>query len=176
MLDKDVLTQLVDRHLISDCLIRYARGVDRLDVGLIHSAFWEDAVNTHGPISGTIEQFAKAWLPTQRPSDVYFHLISNQTIEIRGDLANCEAYFIAAVKNSDKELTELLGGRYIDEFQKRKDEWRIQARLVVIDWQGQMDGSGMAERISRRHHGARDKTDPSYDRPLIRRAANPAGW
>ncbi len=48
------LRYLLDRQEISDCLMRYARGVDRHDETLLASAFHTDAIDNHGPFTGTV--------------------------------------------------------------------------------------------------------------------------
>jgi hypothetical protein len=39
--------QLADRKAIRHCLLRYARGVDRIDEDLLRSVYWEDATDEH---------------------------------------------------------------------------------------------------------------------------------
>ena len=49
MADKDV-QELIDRQRIYECLLRYTRGMDRLDRELVLSAYHDDAVEDHGPV------------------------------------------------------------------------------------------------------------------------------
>jgi hypothetical protein len=63
---------------------------------------------------------------------------------------------------------ELLGGRYLDHFEKRAGQWRIAERLVLVEWQCVTDASAMQERLSQRHRGVRGRDDPSYERPMRR--------
>jgi hypothetical protein len=177
-IDDALLQQLVDRQLIWDCLLRYVRGVDRMDQELIRSAFWEDAVNSHGPVCGSVEEFIARWHPAQATREVSFHMVSNQSIEFEnGGLgAHGEAYFMAGIKQTDSEQIEVVGGRYLDHYEKRSGEWRIKTRVVLLDWQGMMDASGMPARLAKRHRGARDLGDPSYERPVRPRDAIPTEW
>lgn len=177
-LDVAALTRLLDRQAIWDCLLRYARGVDRMDRDLIRSAFWEDATNSHGPASGDVEEFIARWYPGQAARDRSFHLVSNQQLEFEpgGLSAHAEAYFVAAVREVDADEIELVGGRYCDLYAKRGNEWRIQTRLVVLDWQGLADSSRMNERLTTRHGGSRDRDDPSYERPVRQRPAIDVPW
>lgn len=177
-LDAHALARLLDRHAIEDCLMRYARGVDRMDQDLIRSAFWPDATNSHGPASGDVEEFIARWHPGQAARDRSFHQVSNQLLEFSDDglSAHSEAYFTAAVRLTDADQIELVGGRYCDLYTQREGEWRIQTRLVVLDWQGMADSSGMNQRLTTRHGGARDRTDPSYERPIRQRPAIEVPW
>ncbi len=75
------------------------------------------------------------------------------------------------------------GGRYIDRLEKRKDEWRIAARVTLRDWsnlENIPDINDLSTMTSTAHllsetekqfmnegrGPARDRSDPSYDRPL----------
>ena len=48
---------LADRQAISDLLLSYCRGIDRLDRELVASCFHSDATDTHGSFQGTIDEF-----------------------------------------------------------------------------------------------------------------------
>jgi len=174
--DSNVLVRLVDRQEIWDCLLRYIRGVDRMDQDLVRSAFWEDAINTHGPVRGSVDDFIAAWLPVQAARDVSFHMVSNQSVEFADEAAHCEAYFMAGIKQTESDQIEVVGGRYIDHFEKRGSEWRIKTRLVLLDWQGLMDATQMKARLAKRHRGSRNSNDPSYERPVRPRDAIVTSW
>ena len=49
--------QLSDMQCIRDAAMRYCRGVDRLDVELIKSAYWEGATDDHGVFVGDAWEF-----------------------------------------------------------------------------------------------------------------------
>ena len=168
---EDVLSRMIDRQLIWDCLLRYCRGIDRLDLDLVRSAFWEDGIDAHGPVDGSVEDFLALWLPAQQGRDVCFHMVSNQSVDIDDDGAHGEAYFIAATKPKGGEQLELIGGRYVDHYVKRGPEWRILTRVMLLEWQGLMDASQMPARMAKRHNGTRDRDDPSYQRPVQPRSA-----
>ena len=175
-MDPDVLARLVDRQQIYDCLMRYVRGVDRVDLGLIRSAFWEDAIITQGPVRGSADDFIASWQPAQAGRESSFHNVSNLSVELDGNSAHCEAYLQVTIKQKASDSIEMVGGRYIDHFEKRGSEWRIKTRLMVIDWQGMMDASQMAARQATRHRGSRDRNDPSYERPIQPRDPIDTPW
>jgi len=159
---REILRSLVDRQQISDCLLRYARGVDRLDVELIRSAFWPDARDAHGPVNGTVDDFLGFFLPRQHEREAAQHMVTNQFVTIEGPAASSEAYFVSVAKAAGSGEVEMVGGRYVDSFERRQGEWRIASRLVLLDWQCVADGTGMSERLSRSHRGTRSADDPSY--------------
>lgn len=176
--------ELMDREAIRDCLLRYARGVDRFDRELIVSAFHADAIDEHGKFVGTREEFAdwaldqhaKAHLSTQ-------HCLLNHRCELDGDSAHAETYFMFVSMNRQGKALNMNGGRYIDRLEKRDGVWAIVARKLVRDWADmdtQPDMNDLSSMTSTRGtltpemrafmnggQGARrDRSDPSYERPL----------
>lgn len=164
--EREALGELLDRQAISDCLLRYARGVDRVDEELIRSAYWEDAHDSHGAFNGGPEEFLAWFIPNQPEREVAQHFLMNQFVELRGDEADAETYFVSVAKKYGSGDIETVGGRYVDLFAKRQGEWRIQTRLVLLEWQCLGDASGMAQRLSRSHRGSRDLNDPCYSSPV----------
>lgn len=166
----DQLQSLLDRQAIWDALMRYTRGVDRLDAELIRSAFWPDAHDSHGQMDGDVEQFIETWMPTQARREACQHAVHNHHVELDGTGehrgAHAETYFQVAIRNAGSDTLELVGGRYLDHWTHRAGEWRIQTRLVVLDWQCVADASRMDQRLSLAHRGSRDAQDPSYERPV----------
>ena len=162
-LDVGALRRLIDRQAIIDCVHRYARGVDRGDAELLGSAYHEDATEDHaggyiGPVDGLLPFLEAA----HAPFPGYQRYVSNFTIEIDGDEAHSECYYLCVLR-SDGGTMMLSGGRYVDRLERRDGEWRIAARVVVIEWGGAFDGGlpGGASVQPRR-----DRDDVSYQRPL----------
>jgi hypothetical protein len=158
---------LADRQAILDCLQRYGRGVDRIDVELIRSAFHPDAVDHHGPVSGSVDDFLAHWLPLQPEREVNQHHITNHTVELDGDIAHSETYFLFFGKRYGDPVMIISGGRYVDRFERRDGIWRIALRVVISEWQAHADGEPtlrLRETLSR---GRKDRTDLSYARPLL---------
>ena len=133
-----MLTELMDREAIRDCVFRYCRGIDRADEAALRSAYWPDAHDNHGAYSGSAEGFfawvKEAWL--NAPRNV--HQVSNILIEFRSTTsAVVETYFNALQRGPGRDgvLRQFhLAGRYCDLFEKRGSEWRVTRRTVVYDW------------------------------------------
>lgn len=129
--------ELADREAIRDVLMRYARGIDRLDVDLLRSTYWPDAHDEHLEFSGNIEEFIAYSQPILGAMRWSSHLIANVLIVIDGNRAEVESYFqgVHSVPSEDGTRHDhVAGGRYLDVFEKRNDEWRIQKRFVLTDW------------------------------------------
>ncbi|HKT72214.1 MAG TPA: nuclear transport factor 2 family protein [Steroidobacteraceae bacterium] len=172
------LQDLIEREKINQCLLRYTRGIDRLDVELIRSAFHPDAIDYHAKgRRGSAQAFLDWWVPTQAQREVAQHFLTNVTIDMSGDTAHVESYFITLMKSKGQDTTFLTGGRYIDRMEKRNGEWRIALRLVHIEWTVEGKAAQLAG-LSGLGTGTRDRADPSYMRPLQIPAAlsdEPAG-
>lgn len=169
-LEKAVI-ELQDRQAIRDCLATYCRAVDRLDRGLLLTVYHPDAVDDHGLFLANREDFADQAFAFHREHQYATqHIITNHYCELDGDVAHTETYWIFAGMNKTGASLSLTGGRYIDRFEKRDGRWAIAVRLCVSDWHGQPGPSSVPPEIRATLNSggtpARDKSDPSYMRPL----------
>jgi hypothetical protein len=128
--------ELADREAIRDCLYRYCRGIDRLDEDLLRDAYWPDAQDEHAGFVGTRDAFVDFVIPALRPLDQTMHSLGNILIEIEGAVARVESGFHSFHRIPDEggPWDLVVGGRYLDRFEKRDDVWRIAHRVVMIDW------------------------------------------
>lgn len=185
--------ELWDREQIRQCLLKYCRGVDRFDRELILQAFHQDCLDEHGKFVGTPGEFVDWALGQHEAAHLsHQHCILNHTAEIDGNTAHAETYFMFVCMNRKGRPVTLGGGRYVDRLEKRDDEWRIAARVTLRDWAMTdtiPDMNDLSSFTSTRallsdierafmnagRAPARNRTDPSYDRPLVvdpgRRAA-----
>ena len=162
------LGQVLDRQAISDCFLRYTRGVDRVDVDLIKSAFHPDAIDNHTRnIRGSVDGMLAWWLPQQEGRESAHHYVSNQTIDLDGDVAHVETYFFVVIKLLGQTDATMGGGRYADRFEKRDGVWKIALRVVLSEWRVTADASAMtALHQAAIPVGARGPGDITYQRPL----------
>ncbi|MGF7236371.1 MAG: nuclear transport factor 2 family protein [Frankia sp.] len=142
-MDADDLTYLVDREKIRDCLARVARGEDRRDAALISGAYWPDATDDHGISQGTFEEYL-AWVVPGAPSiPNTLHTLGQSLIEVTGDKALAETHVTAyhRIDMGEAEVDIVIGGRYLDQLEKRDQEWRIAHRTMLYDWLKDWGGS-----------------------------------
>jgi hypothetical protein len=164
--ERESLDTLLAERAIEHALVRYARGVDRCDEGLIASAYHEDSYDEHGEFRGTGTEFA-TWVVglLSRVFGATSHQMTNVTIELDGDAAKVESYVVAYHKTRAQEGANaqlvVVGGRYLDEFAQRSGEWKIARRVVVVDWSKM---SEIAQDFPSEGYtaGARYPDDPSY--------------
>ena len=157
---------LLDREAIRDVILRYTRGLDREDEELLRAAYQDDGHDDHGSFIGYARDFPARKSATRLRWETYQHYVTNQTIEIDGDTAHAETYFLGALKRPDGAL-DLTGGRYVDRLEKRDECWAIADRIVIVEWAGGFPPGGAAtipEGLFVK--SARDRSDPSYQRPL----------
>jgi hypothetical protein len=158
------LRRLLDRQAIVDCVLRYARCVDRDDEELVRSAYHPDVVEDHGGYVGGLEQLIPFLAAAHRPFPGYQRYVTNFTVEIDGDEAHTESYWLCVLRRDDAGQLLVNGGRYVDRLERRNGEWRIANRVVVIEWSGTVEGGGPDLRAPVQPR--RDRDDVSYQRPL----------
>lgn len=128
--------ELADREAIRDCLYRYCRGIDRLDEDLLRDVYWPDALDEHAGFVGSRDEFIAFVIPALRPLDQTMHSLGNILIEIDDETGRAESCFHSfhRIPGEAGPWDLIVGGRYLDRFEKRKDVWRIAYRVVMIDW------------------------------------------
>ena len=187
--DADI-EELITRQKAYAVLTSYCRALDRCDVDLMRSVYWEDGIDDHGVFSGNAAEFAEFIIrEIQEWFDVTMHAIMNIHMDVRGDTVFSEAYLFAYHKvRADKAKVEEIfgsrymqqfdwsegtevphhfyyGGRYIDRLERREGEWRIAERKVVMDWNdnkpsGEILDQGMFATLHPR--GQRGHGDPVF--------------
>ena len=167
-----------DRQDIRDCLLRYTRGVDRHDMALMKSAYHADAWDEHGMAEGTPADFCKWAIDFHAEYQIrHQHVINNHTVEIDGDTAHAETYYLFLSENREGPPT-LAFGRYVDRMERREGKWAIAHRVCVNELSGAFIAADLpAEYLAQMHStgpDTRDKTDVSYVRPLTKNRPGPA--
>lgn len=143
------LEELSARAEIHDVLLRYCRGLDRVDMTLVGGAFHKDA-QIHFPESlhkGSGAGFVK-FLTDEMPRFVRtMHFLGNSLIEFDGP----EVAFVETYLQADHQGSELhhwkgeyvkLWARYIDRFERRDGVWLIAERRLMVDWMYRYPASG----------------------------------
>lgn len=156
--DADI-EELIARQKVYDVLTRYCRALDRCDVDMMRSVYWDDGVDDHGVFSGNAAEFSDFIIrEIQNWFEVTMHAIMNVHMEVEGDVACTESYLFAyhKVRGDKDKVADIFGshylaqfdwskvegiphhffygGRYIDRLERRAGEWRIAKRTVVMDW------------------------------------------
>lgn len=142
------LRDLADQQEIAAVLNAYAHGVDRRQGALVMSCFHADATfqyldETPAPVAA----FFAATGPNGEGLATTHHLLSNHMVAIQGDAADSQiyvwGYHLISADAPDrpplfpakgKAYGVVIGGRYVDRFERRDGLWRISQRRLVFDW------------------------------------------
>jgi hypothetical protein len=127
--------QLSDLEQIRQLVTKYTRGVDRLDSGLMKSAYWSDATDNHGR-TRLADEFVDYVMSSHAKWQSTMHCIYNHTIELDPENASSatgELYNVSYLFGVSGDGSQIVTwyGRYIDEYEKRDEEWRILRRICV---------------------------------------------
>ncbi|HTX27260.1 MAG TPA: nuclear transport factor 2 family protein [Streptosporangiaceae bacterium] len=158
--EADIRT-LLDKAQIHEALMRYSRGVDRGDGELVMSVFAPDATLDYG--RGPMAPAALAEGITKMTATGAMHFIGNEYVEVDGETAYSETYFIsyATVTGEEAPATRSRGGRYLDRFDRRDGEWKITRRVLVDEW-SRLDELPAPIAPPPGRVGLRSKDDPVY--------------
>jgi ketosteroid isomerase-like protein len=133
----DQLRWLVDRALISDLLIDFARRVDSHDQAGYAANFTPDAVldMPFGLFEGR-DKIAAMRGPA--PPMGTHHLSTNHMIELDGDLASSRTYLQAThiADVSDPHKFWQAGGWYDCEFARTSEGWKFTRVKLTVRWAG----------------------------------------
>jgi len=133
------LQQLLDKQAITEVLYRYARACDRADEEMMRSCFHPDSRHRHGRFDGSSSDFVDFAMKIILGVKLERHLMTNVQIELDGDKAVSECYYLAYHRQTDPETGAdedyLNGGRFIDHFERRNGEWRISQRIGLMDFE-----------------------------------------
>lgn len=164
------VTALVDRQAIVDVVLRYCRGIDRLDLELVRNCYHPDATDEHGTFTGTRDEYVDWVASVLTRFTGTMHVVANQLVEVDGDTdtAHCETYGVAyhwGEPRDDARRNFTTGFRYLDRFERRDGVWRIARRVAVREWTHVVPADQQLviprERDGRR--GQRDRSDPVYE-------------
>jgi len=160
------LQRLLDKEEIREACLKYTRGVDRHDEEIAAGAYHDGAVDDHGTFIGDAGGFLKHVNDLHaRNWNMHHHYITNQSIDLDGDVAHAETYYLAALRREDGTM-DLAGGRYVDRFERRDGRWAIADRACLVEWSGELPKAAGEVGDLFLSGSAWDRSDISYQRPL----------
>ena len=131
------LADLLNRDAIRRALVTLARGEDRRDAALISSAYWPDSVTDYGVFKGSFDEYLAWVVPGAEAITNTQHVLGQSHIELAGGTAKVETQVVSYHRidyGAGDEHDTVIGGRYLDVFEKRDGTWRIAARTMLYDW------------------------------------------
>ena len=163
-----VLQEMIDEFQLRKLVHAYCRAVDRGDFAQLQDLYHHDAVDAHGGFSaGSADDFLNQLAAARPYIRSMQHNITTVNFAISGRMAEGEIYTIAVhtLAGKDRDLDLVVGGRYLDKYEKREDVWKLSERTTVTDWAQVNDPSSMdlSHPITRDTlKGTPDENDPSH--------------
>ncbi len=174
-----LLQEVLDEHQLRKLVHRYCRAVDRGDVAELRSLYHHDAEDAHGSFSsGSASDFIDQLVAARPYLRSMQHHVTTANFAIEGEMAEGEVYTIATHTfiAGDRDVDLIVGGRYLDRYEKRDGAWKIIERAIVTDTAQVNDPST----VDLRHPVTRDtpagsmgSDDPSYGFFALLRPAHP---
>jgi SnoaL-like domain len=162
------LQEVIDEFQLRKLVNTYCRAVDRGDFEQLRNLYHHDAVDGHGGFSaGTANDFLDKLAAARPYIRSMQHNITTMNFAVCGHVAEGEVYTIAThtLAAGDRDIDIVVGGRYLDKYEKRNDTWKFIERTIVSDWAHVNDPSSvdLSHPITRdTPRGTLDENDPSY--------------
>ena len=178
-MQEDEIQAVIDERKIYNVIVRHCRGGDLHDAEIMRSCYWPEARTDHGmmpPIG--VDEFVemRSKGPIMEKLTQNYNFLGQMSCTLEGTRARVESYIISYHRVVDDPETlamvfgetyknkhegaesgshdMLIGGRYLDIFEKRGDEWRILTRVATAEWE--MSGPSskvMSEGLFKTAHG-----------------------
>lgn len=132
-----LLQEMLDEFALRKLVHAYCRAVDRGDFTTLRRLYHDDAVDAHGEFStGSVEEFLGTLAASRPHIRSMQHNVTTVNFAIDGDVAEGEIDVIAmhTFGAGDRDVDVMIGGRYLDKYERRQDVWKIIERTIVTDW------------------------------------------
>jgi SnoaL-like domain len=167
----DVQLLLAERD-IKNVVLRYCRGVDRMDLAMARSCYHPDADDHHGDFAGGVDEALRWVWDVLATYSSTVHLVANMLVDFDPDapqLARCESYGTALHFDGGEggRRGQAIGFRWIDDLEQRASaggdvEWRFSRRVATTEWIRRFSDGEFASIPERFLTGRRDRDDPVY--------------
>ncbi|MCW2495194.1 nuclear transport factor 2 family protein [Jatrophihabitans sp.] len=149
-----------DRQAIHEVVLRYCRGIDRLDMDLVRSTYHPDGIDHHTGFDGGIDDFLTWVEPGLRRLGGTMHLLANHLVDLDGDQAVAETYGQAVHWSEHRQGNFTTGFRYVDHLTRRDGRWAVSERWAVREWTHSETPGSLGTAVG--PVGRRDRDDPLY--------------
>lgn len=140
----DQLRALLDKESIRELVQAYCNAADRHDHEKMRSLYHEDAIDGHGAFfHGPAMDFIDKLPDIQASMRILHHNVTIHNVKLDGHNAEGEVYVLAfhQVEGEQWSFDVLIGGRYLDKYEKRDGVWKFSHRSVLADWVNIQDQS-----------------------------------
>ena len=150
------LHEAADKLEIIEMIYTYADCVDRGDFESLMDCFHPEA-KFQGDgldVAMPVQDFFQANADAGAGMKETMHHTTNLLVQVDGERARAQTYILAhhlmkddcadyppLFPHTGKEYAVLVGGRYIDDFERRDGAWKISLRKLSFEWSAQVDTS-----------------------------------
>ncbi len=129
-----VLRLLVDRAAIAECLVNYARCIDRRDWAGLQESYAENGVMQHGDASVPREAVPELSERILAGCSSSHHLVGDPSIVIDGDRATTHSHYIATHISEGTTVKRQGGGWYDCELERTESGWKFSRVRSTTAW------------------------------------------
>jgi ketosteroid isomerase-like protein len=132
-----LLQEMLDEFQLRRLVHGYCHAVDRGALAKLRELYHHDAEDAHGAFStGSADDFLGELAAARPYIRSMQHNITTVNFAIDGNSAEGEIYTIAThtLRAGDRDVDVVVGGRYLDKYEKRDDTWKFIERTIVTDW------------------------------------------
>lgn len=158
----EAVQELLHKQAIYEVVMRYCRGIDRLDFDLVRRSYHSDGIDHHTGFDGTVDEFIDWVRPKLSLIGGTQHHVGNHLVELYGHQAISESYLMAmhwGGPESAGMINFTSGTRYIDLMELREGRWAISERWAVREWT-RSEAGRLIEPTGAGPRGQRDASDP----------------
>ncbi len=145
----DDLRSLLDRQAIVDVTVAYAWILDHGPHERLRDVFTADARAVLGEECRGVDSIIDRVGRALGPLDGSQHIVANHQVSVDGDRATCRCYFHAqhTLRGTPGGDNYVVAGRYDDRLVRTDAGWRIEDRVLTVDWtEGNLRGVQAAAR------------------------------
>jgi hypothetical protein len=131
---QDALRGLLAERDCRAVLTRYGIALDWQDRAALATVFWPEAQVDYGFFKGGATPFVDVLLHIATLSLRRFHMTSNEHVLVEGHTAQAQSCIVTqtvSLNAEGEQRSNVFLGRFLDDFECRDGEWRIQRRVYL---------------------------------------------
>ena len=128
------LRWLLDRAEIAECLVAYARCIDRRDWAALQACYTESGLMQHGDVSVARDAMPELSEKILAGCSSSHHLVGDPSIDIDGDRAVTHSHYIATHVSEGTTVLRQGGGWYDCELERTAHGWRFSKVRSTTAW------------------------------------------
>ncbi len=125
---------LTDRAEIAECLVAYARCIDRRDWAALQASYTDDGVMQHGTVSVPRAEMPALSEKILAGCSSSHHLVGDPSVDIDGDRATTHSHYIATHVSAGTTVKRQGGGWYDCDLERTERGWKFKRVRSTTAW------------------------------------------